>query len=298
MQPTFIMTRGIKKFGYFSPMKLEEAVTLLKRYGNRAVILAGGSDLLVDLKYRLTAPEYIINIKNISKMTKIQKTRDGGLSIGALATIAKLSDSQVIKEKYPSLHQATTEAFHSWQIRNAATIGGNICRSSPASDTVPPLITYDAQAKLVGPKGERTVRLEEFFMGNGQNVLDREILTEIILPPQKGSYGTAFRSLKRTSVDLCKLNCAVKVVMKRNRCDNIRIVLGAVAPTAVRAKRVEEALRGKEASDENIENAARKVPEDISPVTDGRSTAEYRRQVSQVIVRRLVKEAVERVRTA
>jgi CO/xanthine dehydrogenase FAD-binding subunit len=295
MQPTFIMTRGIKEFGYFSPTKLKEAVTLLEKYGKRAVILAGGSDLLVDLKYRSAAPEYIINIKNISKMTKIQETRDGGLSIGALATIARLSESQIIKKKYPSLHQATTDAFHSWQIRNAATIGGNICRSSPASDTVPPLMTYDAQVKLVGPKGQRKVRLEDFFIGVGQNVLDREILTEIILPPQKGSYGTAFRSLKRTSVDLCKLNCAVKVVMRKDRCDDIRIVLGAVSPTAVRAKKAEEALRGKEASDENIENAARKVPEDISPVTDGRSTAEYRRQVSQVVVRRLIKQAVESV---
>ncbi len=295
MQPTFIMTRGIKKFGYFSPTKLEEAITLLGKYGKRAVILAGGSDLLVDLKYRSAAPEYIINIKNISKITKIQETREGGLSIGALATIARLSESQIIKKKYPSLHQATTEAFHSWQIRNAATIGGNICRSSPASDTVPPLMTYDAQVKLVGPKGQRKVRLEDFFIGVGQNVLDREILTEIILPPQKGSYGTAFRSLKRTSVDLCKLNCAVKVVMGKDRCDDIRIVLGAVSPTAVRAKKAEEALRGKEASDENIENAARKVPEDISPVNDGRSTAEYRRQVSQVVVRRLIKQAVESV---
>jgi CO/xanthine dehydrogenase FAD-binding subunit len=292
MQPTFIMTRGIKEFGYFSPMKLEEAVTLLKRYGNRAVILAGGSDLLVDLKYRSAAPEYIINIKNISKMTKIQETRDGGLSIGALATIAQMCESKIIKKKYPSLHQATTEAFHSWQIRNAATIGGNICRSSPASDTVPPLITYDAQVKLVGSKGQRKVPLEDFFIGVGQNVVDREILIEVILPPQKGSCGTAFLSLKRTSVDLCKLNCAVKVVMKKNRFDDIRIVLGAVSPTAVRAKKTEEALRGKEASDENIENAARKVPEDISPITDGRSTAEYRRQVSQVVVRRLIKQAV------
>ncbi len=292
MQTTFIMTRGIKTFGYFSPMKLEEAITLLEKYGKRAVILAGGSDLLVDLKYRSIAPEYIINIKNISRMTKIQEAQGGGLSIGALATIAKLSESQIIKKKYPSLHQATKEAFHSWQIRNAATIGGNICRSSPASDTVPPLMTYDAQVKLVGPKGQRKVRLEDFFIGVGQNVLDREILTEIIIPPQKGSYGTAFRSLKRTSVDLCKLNCAVKVVMKKDRFDDIRIVLGAVSPTAVRAKKAEEALRGKEASDENIENAARKIPEDISPVTDGRSTAEYRRQVSQVVVRRLIKQAV------
>lgn len=298
MKPTFIMTKSIREFRYFSPATLREALTALEQYGKSVVILAGGTDVLLDLKFRKVAPEYVMDIKNIAEMTKIQETRDGGLIIGALATIARLSESQIIGKKYPSLHQATTEAFHSWQIRNAATIGGNICRSSPASDTVPPLMTYDAQVKLVGPKGQRKVHLEDFFTGVGQNVLDREILTEIILPPQKGSYGTAFRSLKRTSVDLCKLNCAVKVVMKKDRFDDIRIVLGAVSPAAVRAKKAEEALRGKEASDENIENAARKVTEDISPITDGRSTAGYRRQVSQVIVRRLVKEAVERVRAA
>jgi carbon-monoxide dehydrogenase medium subunit len=159
-------------------------------------------------------------------------------------------------------------------------------------------MTYDAVVKLVGRKGERSARLEAFVTGVGQNVLDQEILTEIVIPPQQGRYGTAFHGIKRTSVDLCKLNCAVKVVLDNGRFNDIRIVLGAVAPTAVRAKRAEEALTGKETRDDNIQAAARKVTEDISPITDARSTAEYRRQVSQVVVRRLVKEAVDDSRAA
>jgi len=298
MQPAFIMTRSIKQFGYFSPTKLEEAVKLLERYGNRAAILAGGTDLMVDLKNRGVDPECVINIRNIPGMDDIRETEDGGLSIGSMVRIAKIRASGVIKQKYQSLYQITTEAYHSWQIKNLATIGGNICKSSPAADSVPPLITYDAEVKLIGPKGERRVRLEDFITGVGQNVLDREILTEILVPPQKGCYGTAFHSIKRTSVDLCKMNCAVKVVMTDNRCDDVRIALGAVAPTAVRAKKAEEALRGKEATDENIQGAAEKVPEDISPITDARSTAEYRRRVSQVVVRRLLTQAVESARTA
>ena len=296
MQPGFIMTRSIGEFGYFSPTSLDEAVKLLEKHGRRAVILAGGTDLLVDLKNRAVTPEYVINIKSIPGLNEIRETKDGGLSIGALVTIARIRASDVIQRKYRSLYQTTTEAYHSWQIKNLATIGGNLCKSSPAADSVPPLLTYDAEVKLLGPEGERRVRLEDFITGVNENVLDREILTEILMPSQTGHYGTAFYSLKRTSVDLCKLNCAVKVVMTDNRFDDVKIALGAVAPKAVRAKTAEGVLRGKEASDETIQGAARKVPGDISPITDARSTSEYRTRVSQVVVMRVIKQAVEQAR--
>jgi carbon-monoxide dehydrogenase medium subunit len=296
MQPSFMMSRSIEKFGYFSPASLEEALTVLEKYGKNTAILAGGTDVLVDLKFRAIAPEYVMDIKNIAGLDSIEETRDGGLRIGSLATIAKIRESETIKEKYLSLHETTTEAYHSWQIRNLATIGGNICRSSPSADSVPPLLTYEAELKLLGPKGERKVPLEGFMTGPGQNVLDQEILTEVIIPPQGGRYGTAFHSLKRTSVDLCKVNCAVKVVIDNNQFADIKIALGAVAPTAVRAKTAEEALRGKEVNDKKIEEAAKNITEDISPVTDGRSTAEYRRDVSQVITKRVIMQAVERAR--
>ena len=192
MQPRFIMTRSIGEFGYFSPTKLEEAVAFLEKHRKRTAILAGGTDLLVDLKNRTVAPEYVVNIKNIPGMNEIRETKEGGLSIGSLVTIAKIRASDIIQKKYASLYQTTTEAYHSWQIKNLATIGGNLCKSSPAADSVPPLMTYEAEVKLVGPKGERTLRLEDFITGVNENTLDREILTEILIPPQKGRYGTTF----------------------------------------------------------------------------------------------------------
>jgi carbon-monoxide dehydrogenase medium subunit len=292
------MTRCITEFGYFSPTKLEEALALLQKYGKRAAILAGGTDLMVDLKYRTIAPDYVINIKKIRGMEEIRETRNGGFRIGALVTMAKIRSSEIVQQKFRSLHQTTTEAYHSWQIKNLATIGGNLCKSSPAADSVPPLITLGAEVKLVGAKGERRMAVEDFITGVNKNILDREILTEVIIPPQKGRYGTAFQSLKRTSVDLCKVNCAVKVVLAGDRFEDVRIALGAVAPTAVRARKAEETLRGKKASEENIQGAAQKVTEDISPITDARSTADYRRKVSQVVARRLLIQAVEQARGA
>jgi carbon-monoxide dehydrogenase medium subunit len=292
----FIMKRPLKKFEYVAPSKLEDALAILGKLGEKAAILAGGTDLLVFMKDRAIMPQCIINIKNIAGMDYIKETEEGGLAIGALTPIIKINESKLIKQKYPSLHECTTKAFHSWQIRNMATIGGNICRSSPAADAVPPLMTYDAEVKLVGQKSERRVLLEKFFLGPNKNVLDREILTEIIIPPQKGNCGMAFESMKRVSVDLCKLNCAVKIVLEGNTCKDIRIALGAVAPTPIRAKKVEETVRDKEVTDELIEKASQKVVEDISPITDARSTAEYRKQVSVVMVRRLIKQAVQRAK--
>jgi len=297
MQPSFIMTKSIEEFEYFSPATLEEALTFLHKHGEDINILAGGTDLLLDLKFRTRAPKFIMDNTKIPEMGFIRRTSGGGLRIGALTTMTQIRESEIIKQEYQSLHESTTDAFHSWQIKNMATIGGNICRSSPAADTVPPLLTYEAEVNLFGPKGERKVLLEDFMIGPGQNILEQEILTAIIIPPQKEPYGTAFHSLKRTSVDLCKVNCAVKIMIVNNKFDEVKIALGSVAPTAVRAKKAEAALNGREVSDESIEDSARKIADDISPITDGRSTAEYRREVSGVIVRRLLKKAVKRAKT-
>jgi aerobic carbon-monoxide dehydrogenase medium subunit len=296
VQPKFIMTRTIDNFGYFTPDTLEEVVSLLNTYGKKMAVLAGGTDLIRDLKYRAVSPQYVMNIKAIPGMNQIRETADGGVNIGALTTIMNLRMSEIIKQKYESLHDCTIKAFHSWQLKNVATLGGNICRSSPAADAVPPLVTYDAQVRLCGPKGERLMPLEKFFIGPGESILDKEILVEVILPPQRGQYGAAFTSLKRTSVDLCKLNCAVKLVVNNGTCEDIRIALGAVGPTVVRARSVEEALRGQEINEIKAESAAKNVLEDISPITDARSTAEYRKEVSKVIVRRLILKAAERAR--
>lgn len=138
--------------------------------------------------------------------------------------------------------------------------------------------------------------LEDFFTGPGRNVLDREILTEIIIPLREERYGTTFIKLSRNTADLAKLNCAVKIVVNKGRCDDIRIALGVAADRPIRAKKAEQAMKGQEVKDEVIEKAAQKVVEDIAPRTSARSTAKYRRQVSQVLVKRAIKQAIDRAK--
>jgi CO/xanthine dehydrogenase FAD-binding subunit len=191
---------------------------MLAQYKEEANLIAGGTDLLVRMKERTKKPKYVINIKPILALDFVKWDENEGLTIGALTSVSTILNSDVIKEKCFALHEAA-ESFGTTQVRNMATIGGNICRSSPSADLVPPLLALDAQVKLVGAKGERVVPLEGFFRGPGENMLANEILTEIRVPPQKDSYGTAFRKLGRSSEDLAKVNCAVRIVVANGKCE-------------------------------------------------------------------------------
>jgi len=284
------ISKTIKEFQYFSPKTVSEAVSILERYN--AKVLAGGTDLLPLMKQRVVTPEHIVNIRDIPELAYIQED-DEGLKIGAMTTISAIRESKIIEEKYISIYEAARKFAHP-QIRNMATVGGNICRSSPSADMVPPLITFDAEVKLVGPKGSRSVLLENFFTGPGENVLEQELLTEIIVPREDGRYGTAFEKIMRNSGDLAKVNCAVKITISDRTCQDIRIVLGAVAARSIRSKNAEQAIKAKTISDDVIETAAQKVAEDIAPITDVRSTSVYRTEVSKVLTRRLIELAVER----
>ena len=291
---SLVITKRIKGFKYLSPTTVEEAVSILKVHDGGVKVLAGGTDLLSLMKLRTLTPECIVSIKKIDGLDYIRE-EGKELRIGALTKITAILANDLIKKKWFSLHEAVA-VFATPQIRNMATIGGNICRSSPSADTVPSLMTFGAELKLIGVEGERKVLLEDFFTGAGQNVLDHEILTEIVLPVPTGQYGTAFVKLTRSSTDLAKVNCAVKITVSSGICDDIRVVLGAVADRAVRVKKVEQAIKGKKITDAVIEEAAEKVIEDIAPITDARSTAGYRAHVSQVLVKRTIKQAVERTR--
>ena len=152
-----------------------------------AKVLAGGTDLLPMMKQRAITPGSIVNIKNITELAYIREDADG-LKIGAMTTIADIKESDIIKQKCVSLYEAARK-FGTPVVRNMATMGGNICRSSPSADTVPPLMVFDAEVKLVGPKGERGLLLEDFFTGPGENVLKQELLTEIIIPKKEDRYG-------------------------------------------------------------------------------------------------------------
>lgn len=285
--------KTLREFNYLTPQTAGEAVSLLKMYKEEAQLMAGGTDLVPLMMDRFITPKYIIDIKPISSLEYVKWDEKKGLTIGALTKISSILDSDVIKEKFFSLHQAA-KSFGTTQIRNMATIGGNICTSRPSADMMPPLLVFDAQVKLAGPEGEREVQLENFVTGAGENVLDGEILTEIQLPPVQRPYGTAFKKLARTAEDLAKVNGAVKIVIAGGKCKDVRIALGDVAPTPIRVKKVEEALRRQEASSKVIEKAAKRIVEDIAPITDARSNAKYRTYISQILIKRLISEAMAR----
>jgi len=268
-------------------------VSMLGECEGKGVLLAGGTDLLRMMRLRAVTPDYVINLKGIPGLDQVQE--NGGLKIGPLTRIASLEKSPLVKEKCFAVYEAA-KVFATPLIRNMATVGGNICRSSPSADMVPPLMIFDAELILVGPKGERKVVLEDFFTGPGENLLDGEILTEILIPPQEERYGTAFAKITRNSGDLAKVNGAVKVAMENDICRDITIVLGAVASTPVRVKSTERIIKSNKITADILEEATSKIDEDIAPITDVRSTEVYRKQISKIMVRRLIQRAVKRTK--
>jgi CO/xanthine dehydrogenase FAD-binding subunit len=286
--------KTMQPFQYYRPQSVSEAVSLLGSLGDNAKMLAGGTDLISQMMDRLVTPEHVIDLKPITGLDFIKYEEDSGLRIGALTTISEILNSEIIKDKFSSLYQAA-KSFGTTQVRNMATIGGNICRSSPSADMVPPLITFDAQIRLIGSQGERTIPLHTFFTGAGTNVLKNEILAEILLPLQKGEYGTAFLKLARTAEDLAKVNCAVKIVMEKGICRDIKIALGAVASTPIRALSVEKALIKTSCDDKTVHDMAEKITADIKPISDVSSNIAYRVYISKIMIARLITEALTKL---
>ncbi len=276
--------RPLPKFNYFSPSSLGETFQLLKDYGDRARLLAGGTDLLAQMKKRAVLPEVIIDLNNASELSLIELA-DGHLHIGGLVRLAEIGKSPTIREKVPALYKAIS-VLASPQIRNRATIAGNLCNASPAADTAPPLLVLSASVKLESADGERSVPLSEFFLGPGHTVArPDEVLTKVIVPIQEG-VSTFIKLGRRKAFTLSLVSAAAFARIDNRKFREVRVALGAVGPTPIRVYRVEEALKGKEVSEENIEKAAALVKEDCCPITDVRASAEYRTEMSYVLTKR------------
>lgn len=285
----------ITSFNYYCPTSIDDALLLLAEKGSQAKLIAGGTDLLVMMKDRVITPESIIDIKSIPDLDQVTWGEKEGLSIGALVKVSEVIRSDQIKKRFPSLYDGA-KSLGTPQLRNMATVAGNICRSSPSADLIPSLLVLDASVKLISKGGERTLLLDDFITGPGQNVLNNEILTEINIPPDNRSYRTGFIKLGRLSEDLAQVNCAVKMVITNGQFEDIKISLGAVAPRVVRARTVEAALAGEAATQEVIHEAAEMVVQDIAPITDVRSSAKYRTHVSKIVLKRLVEELINQAR--
>ncbi len=277
---------------FHSPANLAEACALLSQYGARAKILAGGTDLMVAVNRNLMSPEVLVFIGNVG--LDYIKAKGDSLILGAAATHTEVARSTLVKQKAPLLAQACG-SIGSPAIRNMGTIGGNLVNASPAADAAAALMALGAELKLVSSRGERNVDVADFFTGPGETVLEPdEIVKEIIVPFQKADCGWRWYKLGQRKADVCgAVSVAVTVQKNNGTCNQARIVLGAVAPKPLLAKKAAAVLEGKRLDGRLIEEAANVAAEETSPIDDARATAWYRKKVSGVLVKRLLSEIAE-----
>ncbi len=284
----------LNKFEYLSPTSLPEILELLERYGTRAKVVAGGTDLIVQMKEKRIAPEVIIDLLGVPELQRMERS-DAGIRIGATVKLSALESSPVLHGEWNILTSAA-HRIGSPQVRNRGTIGGNLCSASPAADTAPPLLVMEATVTLAGKNGERKAPLESFFTGPGLTVLrSDEILKEIAIPatPQH-SFGAYLKLGRRKSMDLALVSVTVLLTLNRDKgtCERARIALGSVAPTPVRAKETEKMLEGKKPDENLIQEAAQCAEKECRPISDVRSTATYRKEMIKVLVRRAILQAL------
>jgi CO/xanthine dehydrogenase FAD-binding subunit len=282
-----------QEFEYLAPKTLDEALILLGNYKDKSArILAGGTDLLVKMKTIDLKTDYLINIKNIPELNFIDTTY--GLKIGAAFPLSHIERIGKVKERYPALYEGI-KSMAVIAVRNMGTIAGNICNASPSADTVPPLIAYGAEVKLVSKRGERTVLVENFLSGVGKTVIETdELVTQVNIPEMNKNSGSAFSKKSRVKADIAKINLAVCLEREDNICKDCKIVLGSVAVKAIRVKEAEGLLKGQKVSTYLIDKIAKKASEEIKPIDDIRSSVEYRTEIARVMVEDTIKIAWER----
>ena len=281
----------VHEFDYRDPTTLAEAVALLSKHGSQARVLAGGTDLLVQMKMERLKPAMLISIRRIPGLDVIE-LRDDGLHLGTLASIHAIRKHPAVRNLYPALAQACA-SFSTTQVQVMGTVGGNLCNASPASDTAPALIAYDAQAVLRGPEGERRLPVEALFLGPGKlALLPGELLVEIVLPVPAyrspgalAGVGATFLKISRVAADIAKANAAVLIATAGDVVVDCRLVFGSVAPTPLRARRAENLLIGHTYCPERVAQAAQAASEEVTPIDDVRSNAWYRRQMVAVMAR-------------
>lgn len=283
------------RFEYIKAKTVKQAISLLSKYDGKAKLIAGGTDLVTQMRQKEIRPQYVIDISGIPGLNNIDYDNKHGLTIGALTTIRALEMSAELQRRYPIISQAASQ-MGSIAIRNMGTIGGNLCNAAPSAETAPSLIGLRAKAKIAGPNGERTVPLEDFFTGPGSTVLETgELLVELQVPKTSpGTRGIYFKHSIRGTVDLAIVGVAVIVTMDTasDICRDASIVLGAVAPTPMRARSAEDIIRGKKINDALINKSAQAASDEARPISDVRASAQYRKDMVKVFTRRALQEAI------
>jgi len=283
----------MKRFDYFQPQTLKEAFSFMEKVKGHAKYVAGGTDVMVRIKQKALQPDALVSLGKIDGLKTI--SYNGGLSLGSMTPFRDLERDPVIARDYPALGQAVW-ALANPQIRNVATVGGNLCNSAPSADCAPPLMVMEATLQLDGPGGAREVPIDTFFTGPGENCMEPvDVLTRIHVPEKAEDTGMAFLKVGRVAQDIAIVNAAALLVMDKKKCRKCRLALGAVAPTPLRLRNAERVVEGEEVDPELLDRVSEMVKQEVSPITDVRATEEYRRVMSGVLMRRAIVQAMENV---
>ncbi len=288
----------MRESGYEAPLSIEDTVALLQGANGDARILAGGTDLLAQMRTGVVSPELIVDIKKIPQLNTIEATADGGFRVGAAVCGAALSENEALKRAWPGVVEAV-ELIGSAQIQGRASLGGNLCNASPAADGVPPLIAAEATCTIAGPSGTREEAVESIVTGPGQTSLAAgEFVVDFILPAPAPRSGSAYlRMIPRSEMDIAIVGAGVSLTLDESgTCTAARVSLAAVAPTPLLVEEAAAAPIGTSVDDHALEAAAAAATAAANPIDDKRGTIEYRTQVAGVLTRRALKIALERAK--
>ncbi|MEX1019424.1 MAG: xanthine dehydrogenase family protein subunit M [Litorilinea sp.] len=291
----------MQAFDYVRATSVDEVVSLLAENGDQARVLSGGTDLLVALREGRRRAKLVIDVKALPETTEMVYSPDSGLRLGAAVPCHRMYDDKAVAQAYPGLMDAAT-LIGGTQIQGRASMGGNLCNASPAADSIPTLIAHGAVAVIAGPNGKRELPVEEFCTGPGRHAMqDSEFLLYLNIPAPVDGFGGAYRRfIPRNEMDIAVVGCGASVVLDegRSKIVSARVSLGAVAPTPLFVQAAGDALAGKAANADAVEEAARIAQDAAKPISDMRGTAEYRKHIAGVLTRRVLTQAIDRAKAA
>lgn len=284
------------EFEYFAPQTVDEVLELLTRYGEDARILAGGQSLLPMMKLRIASPRYLIDVNGIDALTGFRQSGDR-LVCGALCRHVEIAESPLVRESLPIMMDAA-KSIGDVQVRNRGTLGGSLAHADPAGDWPAVLLALDAEVKITGPHGVRSVRLDEFIVDAYTTLLGPdEMLTEVSVPFSRRPCGGAFVKFERRAGDFAVASIGVQLELDEGeRCRKVAVGLGALGAVPARAQRAENILQGEAASPDLLKEAERLVQGVAQPFEDTRGSVEYKRHLAGVLFRRAFTTALERAR--
>ena len=298
----FVATEhALKDFSYAAPTSLAEASRLLAGANGKARILAGGTDIIVQLREGLRDADLVVDVKKIPELTELSYSPAKGLRLGASVPCYQIYEHEAVAKAYPALVDAA-RIVGGWQIQSRASVGGNLCNSSPAADTIPALIAHGVTCIIAGASGQREVKVEAFCTAPGKNVLQPgELLVTLVFPPPAAKSSSAYeRFIPRNEMDIAVVGAGswVKLSADGSKIEQARIGLCAVAPTPKFAAEASQWLAGQPATDATFEKAGELAKKVASPITDMRGPAEYRTHLVGVLVKRTLAKAAERARAS